>query len=144
MTFLACFLALVFTSLAALHAYWACGGTWAASVALPKHPDGKVVFLPGKIACLAVTLGLSAFAYVCLAHVQLLPPCFLMGRTKLVLLVLSGLFALRMIGDFKFAGLFRRVHPTDFSRMDRLFYTPLCLVLSGLLALLALLPTSLS
>lgn len=138
MTFVAILLSLIFACLGALHAYWTCGGTWAAAAALPKHPGGKPVFQPGVIACVAVALGLFGFAYVCLAHVALVSPLIPAGWTKPVLLVVSGVFALRTIGDFKFVGFFRRIHPTDFSRMDRAFYTPLCAVLSGLLAWLAL------
>ena len=137
MTIVACVLGIIFASIAGLHAYWAGGGGWAAAAALPKHPDGKPVFQPGPVACVAVALGLFGFAYVCLAHVALVPPLFLAGRTKLLLLLISGVFGLRMIGDFRFVGLFRRIHPTDFSRMDRLFYTPLCGTLSGLLLWLA-------
>ena len=141
MNLIAIILAFVFTAIAALHVYWGCGGTWAVTSTLPKFPDGRPVFqasgLAGLIACLVVAFGLVAFAYACLAHVALVPPVFLAGRTKLGLLVISGIFALRTVGDFRFFGVFRRVHGTDFSRLDRLFYTPLCSVLSALLAWLA-------
>lgn len=129
-------LAIVFTSLALLHAYWAGGGK-GAGMALPKQPNGKLVFQPGRAACLVVALGLGGFASICLAHAGVISPLFLAGRTKVVLLVMGGIFGLRTIGDFKFVGLFRRVHPTDFSRMDRAFYTPLCAALCGSLVWLA-------
>lgn len=104
---------------------------------LAKEPDGTPVFQPGVFACGAVALGLGGFAYTCLAHVTLLPPLFLVGRTKMILLVIRGCFALRTIGDFKYAGMFRRIQSTDFSRKDRVFYTPLCFALSAFLAWLA-------
>jgi len=137
MTLVAGLLCLIFASLAVLHLHWAGGGKWAASAALPKQLDGKPIFKTSLLACVVVAFGLFFFAYICLAHVALVPPLFLAGRTKPALLTMSGIFALRTIGDFKFVGLFRRVQPTDFSRLDRIFYTPLCGSLCGMLAWLA-------
>ena len=134
MTLVAGLLSLIFASLAVLHLYWAGGGQWAASAALPKQVDGKPVFKPGRLACVVVAFGLFFFGYICLAHIASVPPLFLTGHTKRALLIMSGIFALRTIGDFKFVGLFRRVQPTDFSRLDRIFYTPLCGSLCGMLA----------
>lgn len=137
MNFVAWSLSVVFLSIATLHLYWAGGGMWAAQAAAPKHQDGRAVFQPGAVACVTVASGLLAFAYACLAHRGLVPPLFLAGRTRWVLLAMSAIFAWRTIGDFKFAGLFRRVQSTDFGRLDRLVYTPLCGAVSALLGWLA-------
>lgn len=137
MILVAAILGLVFATLAGLHAYWGCGGRWGAAAAAPKKPDGTSFFHPSAVACFVVAAGLAAFAWVCLAHAAIVPAFLLTGRTKVVLLGLSGIFALRTIGDFKYVGLFRRVGPTDFSRMDKILYTPLCFVVSGLLFWLA-------
>ena len=137
MTLLGCILAFIFVGLAALHLYWAAGGNWAAKVALPKLPDGRLIFRPNAFASAAVALGLGAFGYICLVHLSLVPPLFLVGRTRVILFVISGVFALRTIGDFNYVGIFRRVNSTDFSRMDRICYTPLCLSLSASLLWLA-------
>ncbi len=144
MTALACLLALVFAVLAGLHVYWAGGGKWAGAATLPKHADGRPLFqihgARGALACLIMAVGLGAFGHLCLAQVGLAPKLFLAGRIPLALLVISGIFALRSLGDFKYVGLFRRVHGTDFARLDRLVYTPLCLALTVGLAWLALAP----
>jgi len=137
MTFLAVALASVFAALALLHAYWGCGGRRVAAAATPAKPDGRALFRPSAFACFVVAAGLAGFAWVCLAHGALAPAFFLTGRTKWVLLGMSGLFALRTVGDGKYAGLFRRVRDTDFARLDRILYTPLCLALSAGLAWLA-------
>lgn len=138
MILLAASLASLFAALAALHAYWGCGGRWAAAAAAPKKTDGSAVFRPSPLACFVVAAGLAGFAWICLAHVNQTPALFLQGRTKAALLVMSGIFALRTIGDSNYVGLFRRVRGTDFARLDRLLYTPLCLMLSAGLAWLAL------
>jgi len=137
MIIVAIFLGIVFACLALLHAYWACGGTWAAGVALPKQTNGRLLFQPGISACVLVALGLAAFAYLCLAHVGLVPFAVVAGWTKPGLFGIGGIFALRTLGDFKYVGFFRQVRTTDFAHMDRILYTPLCFALSGLLAWLA-------
>lgn len=45
---------------------------------------------------------------------------------RLMLWLAAGLFALRVVGDFRYVGLFRSIRKTAFARMDRIFYTPLC------------------
>jgi hypothetical protein len=48
-----------------------------------------------------------------------------------------GLLA-RAVGEFKYVGFFKRVHGTKFARLDTLLYSPLCLILSVGVALVAL------
>lgn len=125
------FNALVFLALAGLHAYWATGGTWGLMASLPAHPGGEAVFRPGRSMVWAVGAILLALALLSLAH--LLPGR--LGRPTGWLraadwAVASGL-SLRVLGDFKFVGLSKRVHDTTFARLDTHYYTPLCLGLAA-------------
>jgi hypothetical protein len=138
MTSLAWMLALILTAIALLHFYWGVGGTWAASAALPKHPDGRVVFTPGTGPCFAVTGAVGAVAYLCLARVGIVPAGGMAPHLRAGLLMVSGVFAFRSIGDFRYVGFFRKIRGTDFSRLDRFYYTPLCVILSVALAWLGL------
>ena len=48
-----------------------------------------------------------------------------------------GLLA-RAIGEFRYVGFFKRVRSSRFAELDSLVYSPLCLMLSGGVALVAL------
>ena len=52
--------------------------------------------------------------------------------------VLAAVFALRAIGDFRYIGIFKRVRGTRFARNDSLYFSPLCMGISGLAVWLAL------
>ena len=47
-------------------------------------------------------------------------------------IIIPGLFVLRSIGDFKYAGLFKKIKNTEFAKMDTKFFTPLCLLITAL------------
>jgi hypothetical protein len=42
-------------------------------------------------------------------------------------LVISVIFLIRAVGDFKYIGFFKRIQETPFAKMDSKFYSPLCL-----------------
>ena len=134
--FLATLLCTCFSSLAALHFYWAIGGHWGFQLALPQDDAGDTVFSPNALACILVGLGLSAMAFFYGALI--LPPHWdplpLTWRPY-VGWGIVGLFVLRGIGDFRYVGLFRKIRQTDFAQLDRRFYTPLCWALAVLGAL---------
>jgi hypothetical protein len=135
-------LALTFTTLAALHLYWAAGGRWGGTAALPKTEDGSPLFSPGPTACTVVALGLLGMAYLCLAQgglVRWLGPA---PALHWLVLGMGGVFALRALGDFKYVGVFKKIRTTDFGLMDTRYYTPLCCILA--LSLFALAFNSLS
>ncbi len=46
------------------------------------------------------------------------------------LLLVGGIFFLRVIGDFRYVGYFKRITDTAFAKMDTALYIPLCLVIS--------------
>jgi hypothetical protein len=70
-------LAVIFALLAALHVFWACGGTWGSGAAIAEL-DGRPRFVPSRGATLAVAAALAGATCVVLARADLilgfLPP----------------------------------------------------------------------
>lgn len=129
-------LASVLLALAALHLYWARGGTWGWSVVLPERPDGGGrVISPGPIltAVVAFFLALAALLVLGAAGFLSLPvaPRFL----RFAVSVLGIVLMLRAVGDFRWVGFCKRVRGTRFAFWDDRLFSPLCLVLGGLAAL---------
>jgi hypothetical protein len=119
----------VLAGLALLHAYWAVGGRWGATGAVPER-SSKPPFKPGPWACVAVAvcLGTAAALIATRAHgwnVPLFPPPLPALGTGGVALVLLG----RFVGDFRWFGLFKKERRTPFARLDTWVYSPLCLLL---------------
>ncbi len=130
---------LIFLSLAALHVYWALGGQrWMTAVVPVTTGEGKQLFTPGPVITLCVAAGLLLFAFASLAAL----PCWDWGLgnwIKYSNIAIAFIFALRAIGDFKYAGFFKKVVNTPFASNDTRYYSPLCLLISVLALLLVFL-----
>ena len=115
-----------------IHVYWAFGGTWGMAVATPELPQqpGAKAFKPGPLITLVVAAGLAAMAALHLAKLGWIPAVLPTSWVQYGLLAVGGIFFLRVIGDFRYVGFFKRVTDTPFANMDTAFYIPLCLVLS--------------
>jgi Protein of unknown function (DUF3995) len=123
--------ALIFTAIAALHIYWAAGGRKWANAVLPEMPgNAQKLFVPGKLITLAVAAGLLFFAFIALGAVSLfgsfLSNNFFIYGNALICVI----FLLRAIGDFKYAGFFKKVQDTVFAKNDTKYFIPLCIVIS--------------
>jgi hypothetical protein len=123
--------ALIFMAIAALHFYWAMGGHKWADAVLPEMPgNAKKLFMPSKLITLAVASGLLFFAFISLGAVSLFSS-FLTGDFFVYGNAVVGfIFLLRAIGDFRYAGFFRKVKDTLFAKNDAKYFTPLCIVIS--------------
>jgi fatty acid desaturase len=127
--FLAGVVALVLSSLALLHLYWAFGGGWGAKEAVPQR-KGKPLFKPGPAACTAVAALLALAAAVVWSKaagwsLRFLPGCWSTVGTFGVALVFTG----RAVGDFRWVGFFKRSRSSRFAALDSRVYSPLCLLL---------------
>jgi hypothetical protein len=123
--------AMVLGAVALLHFVWALGVRWGIDVASPTV-EGRRAFAPPRWLTALVALGLAAGAAL----------AWRAGsgarRWELALCALgAAVFALRPIGDFRTAGLFKRVYGTPFARWDDMLFTPLCAVLAACFALLS-------
>jgi Protein of unknown function (DUF3995) len=123
--------ALIFAAIAALHVYWAMGGRkWADAVLPEMAGNAKKLFIPGKLATLAVAAGLLFFAFISLGASSLFSS-FLPGKFFVYGNAVVGvIFLLRAIGDFRYAGFFKKVKSTVFEKNDTRYFTPLCIIIS--------------
>lgn len=112
-------------AVAAVHVYWAGGGTWMLDRALPPTAT-ESSFRPGPILTLAVAVALTVFA----ALVGLV--AFNSGPEQLRWLVIAGIvvFSIRAIGDTKVAGFTKTVRDTSFAIADDRWFTPLIVFLA--------------
>lgn len=112
-----------------LHVYWACRGTWGTSAVIPER-NGKRTFSPHPGLTLVIA-GLLAFV----AIILLMRASYISFSFNAVLLqagawICAVVFALRVIGEFNYVGLFKRIRNTKFAKMDTWLYVPLCTFLS--------------
>jgi hypothetical protein len=136
---IALILSTVFIALAALHVAWALGFKWGGDSLLPQQPDGTLLFRPGTVACLAAALMFVLPALIYLMRVGIL----VTGVPDWVPYVgvwgVAAVLLVRAVGEFRYAGLTKRIKGTSFARRDTRIYTPLCLVLAALSAALQVL-----
>ena len=106
------------------------------SAAVPSLA-GKSLFVPSRMATLAVATVLLLFAGLVAATAGLVP----VALPRVVLAWLSYALALgllaRAVGEFKYVGLFKRVRGTRFATLDTFVYSPLCLLLAAGVAFVA-------
>jgi hypothetical protein len=112
-----------------LHFYWLFGGTWGLQSSLPEKVEGGAVFTPRWIETLIVAFGLMGMAFILLAQNHLIPFFTPNSFTKWSSIIVTFIFLLRAIGDFKYMGFFKRIKNTNFSKYDTKLYSPLCLFL---------------
>jgi hypothetical protein len=127
---LALLLAAAFAALAALHVAWAASGA-PAGAAVPARADGAPLFRPGRAATLAVALALGAAAALVLARAGLVAWPVPAGLTRAGTWALAAALGLRVVGEFRYVGLFKRERGTRFARLDTRVYTPLCAALAA-------------
>jgi hypothetical protein len=128
----------IFLFLSGLHFYWAFGGAWGMGAVIPTKDAETPPKDPGIIATLIVAIGLLSIAiFIWIKALSLaiyLPSWLLMYGFW----VLSGLFFVRAMGDFKYVGFFKRINNTPFSHYDTRYYSPLCLSMAILFIALEL------
>lgn len=117
---------LLLIGIGCIHVYWAFGGTWGSNNVLPKGTKLQPVFVPSKKATLVVSF------LVFLAALLLIVQGGIFMVIQPNLLVKWGCwacitaFGFRVVGDFKYFGLFKKVRNSRFSNYDTFLFTPLC------------------
>jgi hypothetical protein len=116
-------------ALGLLHVYWAAGGSWGTDVTIPQQ-DGKLLFQPPPAGTLLVAILLFSAGLVVSGRVGLwgivLPRWPFVAGTWTLVAVFLG----RVVGDFRWFGLFKRLSGTAFAWWDTWLFVPLCLLLA--------------
>lgn len=130
-TILCALLIIIFSLIAILHFYWAAGGSWGATAAVPTNEKGERFLNTGPISSVVVGVGLLGFAFYYMLPVislQILPT----GVLKVFGWIIPAIFFIRAIGEFRYVGLFKKLKTSTFAVQDTKYFTPLCLLISAL------------
>jgi hypothetical protein len=124
--------AVLLALIGAVHVYWALGGRRGWKVAVPEDPqnDGAPRLRPGPFATALVAVGLAGASALLLALRGIVPSPLAPGVARGMAWALAAVFALRVVGDVHWVGLFKRVRGTEFARLDDALYVPLCFFLA--------------
>lgn len=125
----------VFTGLSAIHYYWALGGTWGFSTALPTDQSGKRLLNPSSFESAFVGTGLLLFALFYLLQSDLVTNFLPLTISNIVSWFIPAIFLLRAMGDFRYIGFFKKLHQTPFAQADTFYFSPLCLLI-GIIGLI--------
>ncbi|PEN64068.1 DUF3995 domain-containing protein [Bacillus wiedmannii] len=120
-----------------LHVYWAFGGKWATNSVIPTKA-GEKAFIPSVGMTLFIALLLSTAAIILLRQTNLVYFAFHNIIVRMGSWVCMIVFFIRVIGEFRYFGIFKREKDTHFAKMDTVLFIPLCafLSLSFLLAII--------
>jgi hypothetical protein len=120
-----------------IHLSWAFGGKKGFTNALPRKASGELLFLPRKVDCMIVSLGLIAFSFLLLAQGEMISLPVTDTVVKGGSIFCGIIFIVRAVGDFKYLGIFKSIRNNKFAKYDSILYSPLCLYI-GLTFLLSL------
>ncbi len=126
-TSLALILTFILLILSGIHYSWVFGGTWGFAQSLPTNEEGKRVLNPRKIESAVVATGLLLFAFFFFIKSGLTNFYVPNWIANYFGWVISSIFTLRAIGDFKYVGFFKKIKDTEFGKKDTQLFSPLCL-----------------
>jgi hypothetical protein len=118
---------IIFLIIAGFHFYWAFGGKFGSQAVVPAI-EGKAVFQPSVLATIAVALAMLVGAFLSWTPNENTDSKILIYGN----IAIAVVFFIRAIGDFKYVGFFKKVKGTLFAENDSRYYSPLCLVVSGI------------
>ena len=127
-------LAIIFAILSFFHLYWSAGGRFGILNAIPTV-GGERLLNPSPFGTVLVAAALFAAMLVVLGRLKIWGAFVPSWIFYLGTLVISLLFLLRSIGDFRYVGFFKSITDTNFARWDTILFSPLCLFI-GIVAFL--------
>ena len=118
---------IIFLIIAGFHFYWAFGGKFGSQAVIPQM-EGKMAFQPPILATILIALAMLVGAFLSWKpHPNSCAKILIYGN-----LIIGIVFLIRAIGDFKYVGFFKKVKGSSFAENDSRYYSPLCLVVSGI------------
>lgn len=124
------------TIIAAVHFYWAAGGTAWKAGGIPSQ-NGVPILSPKPATTVLVGVALLGMSAVVGSTAGLFPPFLPIGFLRGASAVLAVIFIVRAVGEFRYVGFFKRAQESVFAGRDTYLYSPLCLLLAVLIALVA-------
>lgn len=125
----------IFILLSLLHVYWASGGELWYDAVLPTSSNGLHRLTPDTKSGWLIAAGLLFLAFITIGNQGFFNRYVSIKYFRYGALLIALIFLLRVIGDFKFIGIFKRVKGTKFAVDDTQVFSPLCLFIA-LLSLL--------
>lgn len=113
-----------------LHLYLAVGGTLAKESALPCKLNGELAVNLSDFGTFIVRLGLIFSALIMVSNTGVFDPWIDRDYLHTATIIVSVIFFIRAIGDFKYVELVKSIKTTEFAKKDSVIYAPLCLVIS--------------
>jgi hypothetical protein len=132
------FLSVIFFVLGVMHIHWFFGGTFGFAQSLPTKLTGERVLNPKKIDSAIVGFGLISFSVLYLIKAEVIRLNLSHNLLEYTSWIISSIFILRAIGEFKYVGFFKKVKTTTFGKLDTYFFSPICFIIgiTGILELL--------
>lgn len=127
----------ILLGLGLIHFYWALGGSYAKNGAIPSSTSGRPVLLPRPFVTAAVGAALFVMAGFVGAAGGLIATPFSSLLVKVPTALLAFVFFARGVEDFRYVGFFKSVKGSLFALRDTYFYSPLCMVLAAMIAVIA-------
>lgn len=119
-------LLIIFSYLGFMHFYWAFGGTYGLKKAIPTRNKNEEGSIPGKPITIFVGLILLFFGSIYFFKTGIISSLFSLPFIKICSYIIPSLFFIRVIGDFRYVGLFKKIKETVFAKADSQIYIPLC------------------
>ncbi len=129
-------LAVIFAILGFFHLYWAAGGRVGTGAAIPTA-GGERLLNSSPFWTVLVAAALFAAMLVVLGRLKIWGAFVPSWTFYLGTWIISLLFLLRAIGDFRYVGFFKSVRDTNFAHWDTILFSPLCLVIAILAFLIS-------
>lgn len=110
-----------------MHFYWALGGKAGMESTLPTDLEGKKVLNPKKTDSALVAVVLLIFGLLFFWKVGILDFYLPHLISRFGTGVVSFIFLLRAMGDFRYVGFSKKIKSTPFAVLDTKYFSPLCL-----------------
>jgi hypothetical protein len=127
-------LIVIFAIISLFHLYWAAGGIYGKSVAIPSvamSNRGNIrAFEPSTGGTVLVALAFLLAAAVILGQLKFLGDVVPHWIYRWGTWAIALIFFLRAIGEFRLVGFFKKVSDTPFAHWDTWLFSPLCLIIA--------------